>query len=726
MIPRLLLTRMSAARCAGLNGRVSAAHQVARLCGRALTGVSALPVACPTSPLRERARLLSSACTDGDTGLFGKDRLSGPEGLDEATAAALTTAADLVDVISAKGVAPSVDVIDKFDELSDVLCQVADLAECIRQVHPDPEVVERAQSACLAVSNYVEQLNTNSELHNALKNVLESKEFSTFDEVTQRTAESFMHDFKISGIHLDEARRTEVVKLNNQILELSHQFVQNACQPVVVKKETCPSFLTENFPSNSQYVVIDHVPSLSPNAKLRAVSYLAYHSPSTQHTQQEVLESLLSLRDRLAKLVSYPTFAHRVLESTMAESPEVVSDFLKSLSEKVLPLAQEDVQRMQDLKSNTGDPMNTRLLNPWDTNFVTSVAQKQLFSSDLQNVEEWFSVDACLNGLDQLFRSLFGVRIEFVPTRKGETWDPRVMKCAFVDEKAGLLGYVYCDLYARPGKIASNCHFTIQGGRELSDGSYQIPIIALCCGIPQPHGITPALLSYHSVENLYHEMGHALHSMLGRPKYQNVTGTRCSTDFAEVPSILMEYFLSDSRVLATFARHHKTKEPLPLTALNSLHLSQNVFPAYETQSQVLLALMDQRFHGHHPLGKSTVEVHAELCRELSPLEYVPNTAAFLRFSHLYGYAGKYYSYLWARAVACLIWKSCFEADPFSRGMGERYRRMLMFGGGVHPRTLVGEMLGFEPTVNDLVEALYSDILQQRHDCVEFAAHSANT
>ncbi len=669
--------------------------------------------------LHTSARYFSSS--DTDTGLFGKPELSKPEGFDVATAIALTKAAGLVRDISVKAKSPSIGVIKQFDELSDVLCQVADLAECIRQVHPDPEVVGRAQNACMAVNNYVEQLNTSVELHQALKNVLESEEFSSFDEVTQRTAESFMHDFEISGIHLEESRREEVVKLNHQILELSHTFVQNACQPVLLEKVSCPSFLVESFPSNSEYLAIDHVSSLSPNSKLRAVSYLTYYSTSTQ--QEEVLETLLSLRDQLAKLVGYPTFAHRVLESTMAGSPEVVSDFLETLSQKLLPLAREDVQKMQDLKNETKDPTDTRFLNPWDTAFLTSLAQKQQFSSALQGIEDWFPVDACLRGLDHLFHSLFGVRMELVPTTTGETWDPHVKKLAFTDESEGLLGYVYCDLYSRPRKIASNCHFTIQGGRELLDGSYQIPIITLCCGVPPPLGNGPALLAYHSVENLFHEMGHALHSMLGRPKYQNVTGTRCSTDFAEVPSILMEYFLSDSRVLATFAKHHNTKETLPPTVLNSLYLSQNVFPAYETQTQVLLAIMDQHFHGRHPLRKSTVEVYADLHRQYSAFDYISNTASFLRFSHLYGYAAKYYSYLWARAVACLIWRSCFEADPFSREVGSRYRRMLKFGGGVHPQRLVGEMLGVEPTVRDLVEALYSDVLRQRQAYVEFSATS---
>ena len=658
-------------------------------------------------PLLVRSLRMSISEMANTTGLFGNPQLHKPEGFDLATQEALQYSTKLVQQISEMADRPSVEIIHKMDELSDVLCRVADLAECIRQVHPNPKVAESAQNACVSLNNYVEELNTSTDLHHALRNLMQKEEFTKFDKVTQRTAESFMHDFEISGIHLEESAREKVVTLNHQILELSHEFLQNTTLPVQIPISECPPFLLQEFSSNSQSAFIDHVPLLSSDSKLRALSYLIYYSIIPR--QQEVFSLLLSLRHKLATLVGYPTFSHRVLKSSMAENPQTVSEFLERLSNKILPLAKEEAAKMKALKLEIGDQVNPHSVQPWDVTFLNSVAQQRC-SPDMKGIKEWFSLDACIGGLQNLFQKLFGVQLEPVELKKGEAWDPLVQKFAFIDKNEGLLGYTYCDLHARPGKQVPDCHFTIQGSRELPNGTNQLPIITLCCNV-QPG--TPTLLSQHSVENLFHEMGHALHSMLGRPKYQNVTGTRCSTDFAEVPSILMEYFLSDSRVLESFARHYKTNDPLPKTLMEGFQLSRSIFPAFDTQIQVLYAIMDQQFHGEHPLRKSTVDLFAELHNQYVPLEYVPQTASFLRFTHLYGYAAKYYSYLWSRAVASLIWNTCFKSDPFSQAMGHRYREMLKYGGGIHPKTLVRDMLGFEPTISDLVEALFADVVEHR-------------
>ena len=161
------------------------------------------------------------------------------------------------------------------------------------------------------------------------------------------------------------------------------------------------------------------------------------------------------------------------------------------------------------------------------------------------------------------------------------------------------------------------------GGRVLDDGSYQLPVVAIVCNFPSPGVSSPPLLTHNMVENLFHEMGHAMHSMLARTQYQHVTGTRCSTDFAEVPSVLMEYFAWDPRVLMRFARHYKTGQSLPEEFAQRLCQGRTMFGALEMQRQVLYAMIDQIYHGKHPLDGSTTDILAQVQSQYTVIPHAP-------------------------------------------------------------------------------------------------------
>ena len=658
------------------------------------------------------------------TGLFGKSVFSTAEGFQLATNEALVTARELVREISAMvQEPPSAEVAVKMDELSDTLCQVADLSECIRLVHPDPGIRDTAQQASLAINAYVEELNTNTALHLSLAHFVKSQEFQKSDPVTRRTTELLMHDFETCGIHLDSVKRRKVVALNNRILELSHQFMYNTTLPTLVSCSQCSSSVAKYFPATSSdgsHVAVDHVPYHSPDSILRSHGYSLYHAELP--TQVKVLEDLLETRHNVSVLAGYKSYAHKTLKTCMVGSPEIAIEFLEELSERNLPLAQTEVEEMKRHRPSSNDQSQLQLC---DVNLCTAEAQKTIFGSQSSELHEHFSLLTTLRGLTHLFCSLFGVTMETVPAHPGEVWSDDVIKLAFFDEDRTTLGYVYCDLFAREGKSVSDCHFTIQGGREKRDGSYQIPIITLCCNFSRGRGGSrddDPLLSLGSVENLFHEMGHALHSVLGRSRFQNVTGTRCSTDFAEVPSTLMEHFLSDPRVLESFARHRETGHPIHGSDISRVQLSGKVFPAYDLQVQIVYALTDILLHSDKPSNVPPLQLAHDVYHRYAPLPPLPGATWVLRFGHFYGYGARYYSYLWARAVSSLIWRCCFADNPFSRESGNRLRKMLSFGGGLPPNMLVRDLLTFDPSVSHLVDALHSSVVEQRQRLTQLSNH----
>uniref|UniRef100_A0A674JIE1 Mitochondrial intermediate peptidase-like n=1 Tax=Terrapene triunguis TaxID=2587831 RepID=A0A674JIE1_9SAUR len=577
-------------------------------------------------------------------GLFGVPELSSPEGFQEAQEKALQETEQLVQKACTTPPGPQIVMI--FDQLSDALCRVADLADFVKIAHPDFAFREAAEETCRNIGTMVEKLNTNIELCQSLKQLLANKEvMDSLDPETRQVAELFMFDFEISGIHLDEEKRKRAVDLNVKILDLCNQFLIGAHLPNKIDKQILPEHIRYNFAVEGNYIQITGLHADCSDDLVREAAYKIFLYPNAE--QLRCLEELLTSRNHLAQLVGYNTFAHRALQGTMARTPgkvHVCSEMIRcDLCQKLMP---------------------------WDHPYYSGVLRAERYNIEPSLYCPFFSLGACMEGLNFLFNQLLGISLYAEQTEKGELWCEDVRKLAVVHENEGLLGYIYCDFYQRADKPHQDCHFTIRGGRLRKDGEYQLPVVVLMLSLPHSTRSSPTLLTPGMMENLFHEMGHAMHSMLGRTRYQHVTGTRCPTDFAEVPSILMEYFASDYRVVNQFARHFQTGQ---------------------TVSQKILKETQEKFYG---------------------LPYVPNTAWQLRFSHLVGYGAKYYSYLMSRAIASMVWKQCFVQNPFDRAMGERYRReMLAHGGGKEPMLMVQGMLQKSPSVEDFVNALVSDLDQ---------------
>uniref|UniRef100_A0A8C9Z536 Mitochondrial intermediate peptidase n=1 Tax=Sander lucioperca TaxID=283035 RepID=A0A8C9Z536_SANLU len=602
-----------------------------------------------------------------NVGLFGVPELSCPAGFQAATETALKNTERLVG--KACSCSPGVETVESFDQLSDGLCKVADLADFVKVAHPDPAFREAAEKTCIEIGTVVEKLNTNVKLCKSLKILLDNPDIvAKLDPNTRKVAELFMFDFEISGIHLDDKLRKEAVALHVKLLDLNNEFLVGAHLPNRIARSAIPEHLHLHFADEGSFIQVGGLHADSPDDLVREIAYRIYLYPNADLV--DCLEELLKCRYKLAKLVGYDSYGHRALKGTMAKTPETVMSFLQLLTDKL---------------------------------------------SDRYNIEPslyspYLSLGACMEGLNNLFSQLYGVSLMSEHPSAGEVWSEDVRKLAVVHETEGLLGYIYCDFYHRQHKPQQDCHFTIRGGRWCQEtGQYQLPVVVLMLSLPHPTKSAPTLLTPGMMENLFHEMGHAMHSMLGRTRYQHVTGTRCATDFAEVPSILMEYFATDYRVLSQFARHYETGQPLPESMVARLCESKKVCGAADIQLQIFYAVLDQIYHSK-PQSRSTTEILKEMQQKFYGLPYTPNTAWQLRFSHLIGYGAKYYSYLMSRAVASMVWKQCFVQDPLNRDMGERYRQeMLAHGGAKEPMLMVEGMLQRRPTMEDFVDALVSEL-----------------
>eukprot|EP00092_Neocalanus_flemingeri_P039565 GFUD01043081.1.p1 GENE.GFUD01043081.1~~GFUD01043081.1.p1 ORF type:complete len:706 (-),score=245.82 GFUD01043081.1:139-2256(-) len=650
------------------------------------------------------------------TGLFGLPELKDSQGFHELKERCISNAETLVEEVISPNRKRNVAVI--FDDLSDELCRVADLAEFIRLAHPDQEFALAAQDTCIAISGLVEQLNTHIGIYTALKQAVEQGDLNTESDVDKHVAKLFLQDFQQCGIHLGDKEREQVVELNDRILRLGQQFSAGCHQPRVVRAEVLPAQIRNMFyVENNGNIVVSGQHIDSPSDMVREAAYKIYYWRDQQ--QEEVLTALLEDRFKLARLCGYQTAGHRAVANSLGQSPENIGQFLTSLASQLPDRVAGDHMAMSNMKRRT-HPMCSPLAM-WDVPYFSGQARGTWFSLDLETVCEYFSLGVAMEGLNELFQSLYGVELVVEDTREGELWAQDVFKLA-VKDSSQLLGHIYCDFFKRAGKPHQDCHFTIRGGREKSDGSYQDPVVVLMLNLPPPGWRSPTLLSPSTLDNLFHEMGHAMHSMLGRTKYQHVTGTRCSTDFAEVPSTLMEYFASDPRVLARVNRHYKTGEKLPEQTIQKLCATKKIFAGTELQAQLFYSAADQLYHSDLPLPGDITTCLESVQTKFHTLPYVPGTAYHLRFSHLVGYGARYYSYLLARSVASAIWQHSFQGDPFCGEAGGRYRReCLEHGGGKASHLLVGDYLEEQMEPGQLAAALIQELDTKNREVEEALA-----
>ncbi|KAM5454215.1 Mitochondrial intermediate peptidase [Microsporum audouinii] len=683
------------------------------------------------------------------TGLLQNQYLTNPEGFRKFAHVSLEKCQRIVGKVLAASTLEDFRAMSRdLDRLSDHLCRVIDMAEFMKTNHPDPAIQEAATEAFAFIFEYMNILNTTPGLNEQLTRAVENPEVTShWSEEEKVAARGLLKDFAKSAIHLPPGDRHRFVTLSNEISQLGPSFVRNM-NPETSQLSFSKNELQGMDPSLIRKLkrwskvaipMYGSVPrtalSTVQDPEIRRKIHLAYRTSSREQVGR--LETLLQKRAELAKLSGYPSYAHMTLSDKMAKTPEAVVNFLSSLNASNRGQVDNELSKLLALKQ-IENPSATSL-QPWDHSYYMEKYYlkhgRARRSRDSELLPSFFSLGTVMQGLSRLFTSLYGVRLAPSETLPGETWNPDVRKLDVWDDDDNHMAVIYCDLFTRPGKSPNPAHFTLRGSREISpteiaecaslpdsphpnDGMaaalkpgtnklYQLPTIALICDFDEPAsyspGSPPSLLSERSVRTLFHEMGHAMHSVLGRTDLQSISGTRCVTDFAELPSVLMESFAMDPQVLRLYARHWATDDPLPEDMIQNIHLNRqnrdSIHGGMDNETQILMALMDQTYHTISAGSKidSTAILHSVSSKHSSLPDPANSMTAWQGyFTHLFGYGATYYSYLFDRAIANKVWSDVFGGGELSvdRNAGERFKNeVLRWGGGRDGWSCVAGVLG---------------------------------
>ena len=684
-----------------------------------------------------------SSITKSPKGLFQNRYLIEPQGFLRFAQDIQLRCQKIVDqVLNASSIQEYQALPRQLDLLSDSLCRVLDISDFVRATHPDTQFQEAAGEAYAFLWEYMNVLNTTPGLNSQLRRALSSTDISSFwSEEEMTVAQILLKDFSHSAIHLPQREREQFVEYSNDTKRLGQDFL-NDMAPVEDQMKFDSRQLIGMNPT-----LIGRFANRQGRVSLPTVGEDAYLALSTVHDenvrrqiyiagrqaperQTANLEALFGIRARIAKLSGFKSYAEMSLVDKMAKSPEAVNSFLTALSADNAAQVQSELDNLQALKHGLEQ---TKPVNAWDIIYYRNLANSKLRlrSRKPDFMAAYFSLGTVMQGLSRLFSRLFGV--SFVPrsTSPGETWTADVRRLDVMHETEGHVAVLYCDLFAREGKAPNPAHFTLRCSRRIQDTElsqhsdsigyaddgmavakspmtgelYQLPTIALVCDFPYPSTFTtPTLLTFRDIQTLFHEMGHAIHSILGRTSLQVVSGTRCPTDFAELPSVLMEYFAADSSVLSLFARHWETNAPLPYEMVAEALKSQKRWQGLQTETQILYSLVDQAYHSPLAQGMpgslSSTKVFFDIYDKYSSVREPRETTPQAFFGHLVEYGGTYYSYLFDRAIAGKVWKEVFRSGKDGGGIdreaGEKYKNeVLKWGGGRNGWACVSGVLGDE-------------------------------
>eukprot|EP00055_Hartaetosiga_balthica_P009374 m.37066 g.37066 ORF g.37066 m.37066 type:complete len:689 (+) comp6718_c0_seq1:64-2130(+) len=652
---------------------------------------------------------------DSVTGLVGKKELATPDGFSILEKNCREVVGNHVDAIHKEVSEHRFNhSLEHLDHISNSLCKVLDLCEALRQFHPPGDMVDASVECLHSLGLYMEELNTDPNLYWGMKGMLSSN--IELSNEARFCAESYMVDFEKSAIHLGEDVRKKVVEATTNIAHLGMEVEYLQKNSVGV-----PFYIPESYlagvppPQLKMLQRMENGDVIIPSYDQSAGAYLLTvvkdrhvrkvieeHIYATESDVDTKLEELFLQRTKLAQMVGFEDAAHKALVQSLADTPATVNNFILSAARQIRPKLEKELATLEAVAKEQGyyGPIET-----YDVKYYSN-----LVSKTLNTRSEYFSLQNCFVGINVILRNLFGAALVPVQPAKGEVWHPTVQKYELVEmsDETGVQGDVigtfYVDLVYRENKNNHPSHYTLQTGRKLRDilptgelEPQEKPIITLVCGYEDTSALT-----FDQAHSLFHEFGHALHSLFSRTTYQHIGGTRGSSDFSELPSTLFEKFLQSYDVVKLFAKHPISKQPISRDVHEKLVSQSQAFPSINMDESLILSSLDQYYNSADFLESRSLQKGLELVSEnITPFN-VTHLPRYRRFFHLITYEAGYYSYAWCQALAKCLWDEKFEANPLSRENGERYREFILEPGSGGDRwKRIEDFLGRRITVQEM-------------------------
>ncbi|MBB5850022.1 M3 family metallopeptidase [Amycolatopsis umgeniensis] len=565
---------------------------------------------------------------------------------------------------------------------------------------------------------HADAINLNPALFARINMLFERKDELGLDTESLRLLERHHTEVRRAGAGLPEADQKRLRELNEQLSTLSTRFQQNLLKDtnelaVVVDDVAELAGLSgdEIAGEVGKYVLKLTLPTAQAalaaleDRALRERIFTASVSRGNRGNEfdnNQIVAELVRLRAERAAVLGFPDHASYVIEDETAKTAAAAAGLLERLAPVAVANAKAEAEELQRYLEAD---IPGAILRPWDWAFYAERVRKDRFEVDTAALRPYFELNRVLtDGVFFAASNLYG--LSFTEREDLPKYHPEVRIFEVFDADGTALGLFLLDYYARDSK---------RGGAWMNNFVDQTKLLGTktvvvnVLNVAKPPSGEPTLLTFDEVVTAFHEFGHALHSLLSDVQYPTFSGTSVPRDFVEYPSQVNEMWMLWPEVLANYAKHHVTGEPLPQEQIDKLLASQQYGEGFSTTEYLAAALLDQAWHalGTEDNVEDVQRFEAEaLTKAGVALEAVPPRYRTTYFAHVFsgGYSAGYYSYIWSEVLDADTVQWFRENGGLTRENGDHFRRELLGrGGSIDPMDAFRAFRGRDPEIEPLLE-----------------------
>ena len=571
-------------------------------------------------------------------------------------------------------------------------------------VNTNDEIQELEREIYPMLSKHSDDISLNPALFARVKAVYENQAKFNLDKEQKKLLEETYKGFVRGGANLSEADQAKLCELNSEISMLQLTFGQNVLKEtnafqLVIDNEADLAGLPEDVKvkaaetakemgKEGKWIFTLHNPSVMPflqyadNRELRKQIFEAYinrGNNNNENDNKEVVKKLVTARLEKAKLMGYKDYAAYVLEVNMAKDEKNVYDLLNQVWTPALAKAKEELADINaEIKKEGGDFEAAG----WDWRYYFEKAKKAKFNVDENEMRPYFELGHVREGIFYVANKLYG--ITFNELKDIPKPDPDAFAFECKDKDGTLLGVLYMDFFTRPGK-GGGAWCGGYRSQTYENGKRVVPIVTTVFNFSKPAEGQPALLTADETETVFHEFGHALHSLFGDVHYYGVSDV--PRDFVELPSQVDEHWAFEPEVLKVYAKHYQTGEVIPQALVEKMTNAGKYGQGFATTEYVAASLLDMDYHVLKEIPKDfdIEKFEAQKMSDRGLISQIPPRYRTTYFGHTMegGYTAGYYSYMWAEVLDCDAFQAYVETgDIFNQTVAQKFRQYVLTPGGI--------------------------------------------